>query len=175
MNSESKDDVKMKKGFPGTTSVRHLLLSILVLIICLLYMLLPGNQKWLNNRIFPYFNDLHKQLQNQNLEYRRAARYDRYYTYTKRISDEYQKLKDTLAIDLRLLVPTSQYFKRNGIQYDVPDPVTFYYFSGVKIVNGNNPDSLSANCFLQIKDKVFSIKGFQNNSERSDSLVAFRQ
>jgi len=175
MNAESNEDLKMKQGFLRRQSVRQLLLSISILVFCILYMLMPGNQTWLKNRIYPYFKDLKTQLQNRDIEYRRASRYSTYYTYTKKISEDFKKIKQSSDSTLYLLMPTSQYFKRNGILYDVPDPVTFYYFSGVKIVQSNNPDTAKAKCFLHIQDKAFSVRYFQNNSERSDSLVTFRQ
>ena len=149
--------------------------SLLVLFVCFLYLLLPGNVSWLKNRIFPYVKSMSFQANNMNPEFRKQYRYEAVYTYSKKIEKAVRAFESLSSEEPYVLIPSTNYFKRNRIEYVVPDPVTFYYFTGIKMVSSVYPDTQKANCYLKVGVDTLCVRSFRDNSEKSDSILSFQK
>ena len=110
-----------------------------------------------------------------DLEHRKEQRFGSPYVNAKIIEKliANKNIKNTEAF--YLLIPSSSYFSDKGIKLDMPDPVSFYYFSGIKVVYAQNPDAPKANYFIHIAQKTLTIEGFRSNNEKLDSINAFKK
>ena len=135
--------------------------------------LLPGNQNWLSDRILPYWKDF-KNIENKNdPEYRRQMRYETAYTYSKFIAAVFEKRGDSKKV--LVLLPPSAYFKKNGINYNVPEPAVFYYYTGLKTVWVNSEKAGQANWLIRAKQGHLLIDSVKNQKTLSDTIAAFKK
>lgn len=139
------------------------------------YFSLPANKVWLSNRIFVYLYDFTRQIKNMDLDYRKEIRFGAPYASAKIIEKSVRNKKIKNIGTLYLLIPSTSYFSQNGITFNLPDPVSFYYFTGIKVIYPQNPDALKANHFIRIANKTLVIESFRSNYEKLDSINAFKK
>jgi len=139
------------------------------------YFSLPANKVWLSTRIFVFINDFTGQIKNMDIEHRKELRFGAHYVNAKIIEKLItdKNIKNTEAF--YLLAPSTSYFNNKGIKFDMPDPVSFYYFSGIKVVYAQNPDASKANYFIHIAQKTLTIESFRSNNQKLDSINAFKK
>lgn len=137
------------------------------------FFILPNNNDWLNNRILTYVNELNTQPYHLDLEERRRQRYKASYTRSKEIAHFFEK--KTIKNSVLVLLPSSAYFKENGIIYPVPEPVVFYYFTGLKTIRPNSKDALKANWYIRAEKGKFIFDHVTNQTNLADTIKAFNQ
>jgi hypothetical protein len=143
-------------------------------IVCLvLFFILPPNREWLTTRITGSIADFTKERHNLNEEHRMAYRFNDEYTCSKQI--EYLlRQKHAVANALVLLPPTS-YFKQHNISYHVPEPVVFYYFTGIKTVWANCSNAANANWFAWADGGKIKIDTVINKKALIDTITALKK
>jgi len=74
-----------------------------------------------------------------------------------------------------VLVPPSTYFKKNGVDFDVPEPAVFYYYTGLKTAWVNSPIAINAG-WMVIADKGrYKIIPVTNKNVLADSINSFKK
>src|SRR5690349_18863697 len=126
--------------------LRKIILTAASLLILLVFYLLPANRSWVDDKIFPYYNEFQSQSSNLDIEARKEMRYRNDYRYSKKIADFF----DTKGMkkEVLVLIPPTEYFKSKGIQFHVPEPAVVYYYTGLKTVWVNSKEAVNANWFV---------------------------
>ena len=137
------------------------------------FFLLPRNQKWLEDRIFPYWYDFQNQKNNLDIEHRKIKRYGSAYTYSKFIADFFDK--KGIKKNVLVLIPPTAYFKKNGIDYDVPEPSVFYYYTGLKTVWINSKEAINADWFVSADSGQIIIDSSYDRNSLLDTIKAFKK
>ena len=151
---------------------KKLLLTIAGISFLGLFFLLPANREWLNDRIFDYWKDFGSQKDNLDLHNRKAERYESSYTVSIEIARSLKKLK--FPPSGLLLIPPATYFDKAGIDYEVPEPAVFYYFTGFRSISASSPDASKATWYTAAKNGKIIVGVFSSPAELNDSLNRFK-
>jgi hypothetical protein len=129
---------------------KQLILCFASVLALVLFFLLPPNKTWFRETVIDYWKAFTWQRKNLDLEHRRVLRYDSSYIYSKQIAAFFQqKGNDPHAL---VLVPGTRYFEQYHIHYRVPEPVVFYYFTGLTTIRPADSGSAAANWYVNVKD-----------------------
>lgn len=149
---------------------RKYLLSLAAVAALVLFFLLPPYKTWLEKRIYGYYKDFKKQKNNLSTEYRKAHRFGTHYTFSRQIADLFRSKKDILV-----LIPPSAYFKQNGLNYEVPEPVVFYYFTGLRTVRVNSYNAAEANRIVTVKNRMLMVDSITDKAILKDSIALWKK
>ncbi|WP_460553927.1 hypothetical protein [Ferruginibacter profundus] len=163
---------KTKWFYPGRTA-RELLIMLGGIIILVLFFVLPANKTWLQDKILGYWNDYRVQHKQLSVEKRKTERFTAMYTYSKQIAGLFEQKGNSKNV--LVLVPTEGYFKKYGITYPVPEPVTFYYFTNLKTVWAKDTAAIKATWLVSVQHNKFSIDSITSVQQLKDSISAFQK
>ena len=143
--------------------------------ISLLYLFsqFPRNQKWFTERIVSYWNEFNTQKNHLNIEERKKKRWGPSYTVSKEIAGFFAKngnMKNALV-----LIPPSAYFKERGVDYDVPEPAVFYYYTGLKTTWVNSPVASNAGWMVIAGKGHYQIIPVTDKKVLTDSINIFKK
>jgi hypothetical protein len=150
---------------------RRIILLLAGSLAILLFFLIPVNKTWFNEKIIGYWNDFivqHKQL---STEQRMVKRFGTEYTYSRQIAAFFEQ-KGNIN-NVLVLIPSQAYFKKHGLVYEVPEPVTFYYFTGLKTARPHDKKSALANWYVTVKDNALHMDSVINAQSLTDTINAF--
>lgn len=150
---------------------KHTILLGAAIFVLALFFMLPRNKAWVTKTILPYWQDFRAQKQNLDIEYRKIARYRSAYTFSTQIADHFGPEQRTHAL---VLLPPSAYFKKNGIRYQVPEPVVFYYYTGLKTVWVNSHEAAKANWYVRAEKGRLFIDSVTDARSFADTIRAFK-
>ena len=153
-----------------TITVKKLLIAIAAVAAIVGFFLLPPNKVWVQKRIFSYWREFNKQKQNLSLEYRKAHRFGASYTFSKQIADSFRSKKDVLV-----LVPPSAYFKNHQLNYEVPEPSVFYYFTGLKTVTVNSNNKLDAGWYVHVQNRLLFVDSITDKKTLEDTIASWKK
>jgi len=150
---------------------KQLLLSAIATLVTVLFFLLPQNYEWLRSKIFVYWSGFLSQKNNYDPEHRKQLRWQNNYTYSKTIAT-HLKTKGYAGKALVLMPPTA-YFKAHGIEYHVPEPAVFYYYTGLKTVWVDSKQATGANWLVRAGQGKLIIEPVTDKQKLQDSIRAF--
>ena len=152
---------------------KTIVLTIISLFLLLFFFLLPKNHEWFNERIISYWNDFRIQKNRLDIEQRKIKRWGNSYILSKQIAElvaRNRNLRNAI-----LLIPPSAYFKDKKINYHVPEPAVFYYYTGVKTTWINSNEALKANWIVYADSGHLKIIPVTDKNILSDSINAFKK
>jgi hypothetical protein len=143
------------------------------LMLLLWFILLPGNRQWFNLRIIGYWNDFLLQKDSLDIEHRKAKRWEESYTISKQIASLLPEgyNKNTTLV----LIPPSTYFIERKIDYRVPEPAVFYYYTGLKTTWINSSEASKANWIVTADNDSVKLIPASNQKALLDSINAFKK
>ena len=153
--------------------VRQLLLALCSVAAVVIFFILPANNTWLRHKIIDPLNDIKKERTNLDLEHRMQYRFDSNYIYSKQIARLFEQ-KGIEKTALVLMPPTS-YFKLKNINYHVPEPVVFYYYTGLKTLWGNNSNAASASWYMHVDSGRVVIDSVANRQQLRDTIMFYKK
>jgi hypothetical protein len=153
--------------------MKKLLLTGISVLLIILFFLIPRNGAWFNSRIVGYWNDFTIQRSHLDLEYRKAKRLENSYSLSRQIADSVSRSGDESTA--LVLVPPSAYFKDRGIDYHVPEPAVFYYYTGVKTTWINSNMTEKANWIVAAENGKLKIIRVKERDVLIDSLAIFKR
>jgi hypothetical protein len=146
-----------------------LLLLTGLLVICAI---IGVNWRWFN-RIAGYWTAFPSQFANPDPEVRKAARFGSYYTVSRSIALMLEKVgkKDQALV----LVPPTSYFKAKGLNYRVPEPAVFYYFTSLRTVRPDTKDTARINYVVSVENSDIAIRKVRDKQQLSRILAEYRK
>ncbi len=171
----------MPAAASGSLINKVILFFISLLCVFVVYKL---NEGFFDGRIAPYWEAYGEQKDELDLEQRKLQRWGGSYYYSKGIADYFGERGD--AKKVLVLMPPSDYFTANGMDYYVPEPSIFYYMTGLKTSWSNHGDSTVAKWYSQ-KESLYPtwyvhaaggqmmIDSVQSRQQLDSILTAFNQ
>jgi hypothetical protein len=150
--------------------------ALLFLLSCLLmglFFLLPRNNVWLKTRPLTYLKEFVQQKNNLDWEYRKRTRWGNAYTLSKQIAGLLGPERE--RANLLVLIPPRDYFKDRNIDYPVPEPAVFYYYTGIKTIWANSKEASKANRVVRAVNGRLLVDVVTNDYALADSLRTFRK
>lgn len=130
------------------------------------------NLPWFN-KIAGYWRDFGSQVAEPDPEIRKAARYGSAYTISKTIATVLEKVgKKEQAL---VLVPPTSYFMAKGLNYRVPEPAVFYYFTSLRTVRPDTRDTAHINYVVSVENRDIAIKKVRSRQQLSNILAEYRK
>jgi hypothetical protein len=169
---ELQQTVKHKQYVMGAVT-KQLIILLCGLVLLVSFFLLPANKTWLKEKVIAYWNDFTVQRKQLSEETRKTKRFGTEYTYSKQIADLFKARTDNK--NALVLIPPAAYFTKQGLDYPVPEPVTFYYFTNLKTVWANHDQAITANWYVTVHEKKFSIDSITNTQQLKDTITAFKK
>ncbi|MGZ3846086.1 MAG: hypothetical protein ACXVBH_08515 [Flavisolibacter sp.] len=152
--------------------MKQAILTIVGLVVLVMFFLLPKNQSWFNNRIVGYWNDFNFQRHNLEPEVRKIERWGNSYVFSKQIAEHLSRQGSRNAL---VLLPPTAYFKERDVDYHVPEPAVFYYYTGVKTTWINSKQSATANWMVSADHGQLKIIPVKDKQMMNDSLAVFNK
>lgn len=152
---------------------KNVLLSFLSVLALFLFFLLPRNKEWFNERIIGNWNSFRNQRHSLDIEQRKIKRWGSSYTLSKQIAN-YIATKHDLGNAL-VLLPPSSYFKERKVDYNVPEPAVFYYYTGLKTTWVNSDSALKANWMVVADSGNLKLIPVIDKKTLLDNLLIFKK
>jgi len=152
---------------------RAFIAALCSIVLIVLFFLAPANGEWLRARIIGSLQDIKTEHTKMGLEERMQYRFDSDYVYSKQIARLFEQkgIKDKALV----LVPPTTYFTVKKMRYHVPEPVVFYYYTGLKIVWGNNLNAADANWYIYVQNGHFVMDSVVNRQSLQDTIAAYKK
>ncbi len=163
----------------GSILNRAFLVLIALLVAFVAYKL---NESFFDERINTYWEAYGEQKEELDLERRKLERWGGGYYYSKAITGYFEEKGQ--AKKALVLMPPSDYFTANGMDYYVPEPAIFYYMTGLKTlwpnVNDNmNPhwyqNGIRPNWYVHAANGQMMIDSIQSPAQLDSLVKAFNQ
>ena len=152
---------------------RQLIILVCGTAVVVLFFLLPENTTWVREKVIGYWNDFVVQRKHLAVEERKAKRFTTEYTYSKEIAN--LVAAKGIKKDVLVLIPSAAYFKKYGLDYPVPEPITFYYFTNLKTVRTADSTAINANLYVTVHEKKIGIDSVISVTQLKDSITAFKK
>ncbi len=142
------------------------------------------NESFFEARISAYWEAYGEQKDELDPERRKLERWGGTYYYSKAITGYFEQ-KGAVKTAL-VLLPPSDYFTANGMDYYVPEPAIFYYMTGLKTLWPNHRDGVKAawsvkkesskpNWYVHAAGGQLMIDSVQSPQQLDSILTAFNQ
>jgi hypothetical protein len=154
------------------TMKKQFLLTVISLLSLILCFLLPKNREWFANRIVVYWNDFSHQKKDLGIEHRKIKRWGNDYVLSQQISTFFKNRGDLKSL---ILIPPSAYFKDRNLDYHVPEPAVFYYYTRLKTVWINSGQALKANWMVTASNGQLNFISVTDKKILNDSMQVFKK
>ncbi|WP_298737717.1 hypothetical protein [uncultured Chitinophaga sp.] len=130
------------------------------------------NRSWFS-RIAGYWRAFPSQAAQPDLEARKVSRYGNAYILSRSIALSLERAgkKETALV----LVPPTSYFKAKGLNYHVPEPAVFYYYTSLKTVRPDTKDTANINYVVSVENKDIAIRKVKDKQQLSKILAEYRK
>jgi hypothetical protein len=149
---------------------KHITLLAVGILVLALFFLLPRNGLWMSARVLPYWSDLQHQRNDLSEESRKVQRYGHAYTLSEQIAGFFPDRQNVLV-----LLPSTAYFKNYGIDYPVPEPVIFYYYTGLKTTWAGNRLATKAGWIAGVDKGKIVVHAVTSSQQLLDSIASFKK
>jgi hypothetical protein len=135
-------------------------------------LIIAVNRSWFN-RIAEYWRAFPLQAAQSDPEARKVSRYGNAYILSRSIALSLEKAgkKETALV----LLPPTSYFKAKGLDYHVPEPAVFYYYTSLKTVRPDTRDTAGINYVVSVENKDIAIRKVRDKQQLSSILAEYRK
>lgn len=166
--------LKNKKIINKKNITKEILLSILSILLIVGVFNFGYYKQWFKDRIVQYWESFKIEKENLDIETRKVNRYGNSYVISKIITSFFEdnKIKNPLV-----LIPPTDYFAGFGIDYHVPEPAVFYYYTGLKTLwpNANYNDLLKAKWFVRVDSVRLYVDSIPNQHKLDSILLQLKK
>ena len=149
---------------------KQLILFAVAVLLLAGFSILPRNREWAQH-IISYYGDFQMQKKRTDRESRMSLRFGNTYTLSKDIAAVL--IKKTSNHNALVLVPPPAYFTNKGIDYPVPEPSVFYYYTGIKTTRCQYKDAITANWYARIDHGKIVVDSVIDKKSLQDTIAAF--
>jgi len=159
-----------KQKISSGSSVFHKQILLLALAFVLLvgYFSIGYTREWFSSKILTCWDEFKDQKNKMSPEERLTARFGNNYTISKLLADFLKKRGQGNKL---ILMPPNDYLTQNKIQYKVPEPAIFYYFTGLKTVWANSEEAHKANWYVSTANNGQMLVDSVMNQKQLDSVI----
>ena len=131
---------------------KRLFLTIVSLIFLIIFFNVPFYREWLRMRVIEPLQDISEQAGYMEIEQRKEMRYGSTYVVSKNIANYLLTQNDAPKDSTIVLLPPKKFITDNKCDFAVPEPVVFYYFSGLKSKLFDSPGAEQSNYAVVCKN-----------------------
>jgi len=144
-------------------------LFFIAVIIIIIFCTLPANNDWLYTKIIDPGNNVFDQPNHMGIDERKASRYGYSYLVYLNILHKVDNPKQAV-----ILLPPIEYVKSIHVNnFAIPEPATFYYYTGLEAVWANSPHVGLANWEVVVKgEQQIGLRRIPGK-EHLDSVLTF--
>ena len=151
---------------------RALLLTLLSVVLLALFFNVEAYNKWFNDRVYGPMKGLSDHLTYMEPQERLVVRLGNSYIVSYNIAEWVKKNK--LDSNALILMPPVLYMKERKVDYMVPEPAVFYYYTGLKSIGAHNKGAEKANFAVIHEDNNLQIVVL-DDARRTQILNQYRQ
>lgn len=153
-------------------SAKSVLLTIISIVIISIFLSIDFYHDWFVKRVVKPIDDINEQLTYMEPEERMELRLGMSYIISKGVADYLRKNHaDTSAI---VLLPPQAYIKHYKANYPVPEPIVFYYYTGLKSKWISSPGVEKSNFAIIYQKNNIQLAPL-NKQQLAEVLKVFRQ
>ena len=152
---------------------KTILLTFISVSLLYLFLQFPRNDEWFDKRILAYWSDFRTQKNHSSIEERKIKRWKTSYTVSKDIAAFFAKKGNMKTV--LVLIPPAAYFTEKGIDYDVPEPAVFYYYTGLRTTWFNSQTASNANWMVTANKGQYQIVPVIDKKVLVDSINVFKK
>jgi len=153
-------------------SSRRLVLTVLSVIIIAFFFSIEYYNEWIKSRVIGPVTDISNQLAYMEPQERLVMRLGSGYIVSYNVADFMRKNKQEKGA--LILLPPVEYLQKNKVDFPVPEPAIFYYYTGLKSVTVNNKGSEKANFAIVYYNNNLQLVPL-NDQNRKEIMDVFRQ
>jgi hypothetical protein len=150
---------------------KKIALAFLSCIYILIFFNIEQYKTWLEDRILVFSSEIYDHLDRMDLEERRRFRWSNTYTDALTIKE----YLDTSGIkEPLLMLPPLELVKKNLPNAIIPEPIVFYYFTGVKTILPDSRFIDKANVALVLRGNGLTIEKIENKEQLQAILNLYK-
>lgn len=150
---------------------RKLLLLAAGILVITIYFKLDFYNSWMDERILAFNEEIYDHMDRMSYEERKKIRWGGIYTASTGIREHIKSLK---IKDPLILLPPPSYYQRFGQSISIPEPVVFYYYSGIKTTTVDAKDKYKANCCIIFEGKNFVFEKLKDSADVARVLNIYK-
>jgi hypothetical protein len=150
---------------------RKIVLFLASAFITILFFQTPTVNFWVKDKILIFTEEFYDGLGIMELEERRLVKLQGYYQGSIATKHILPKLKIDSPL---LLVPPASYYKQFDEVISIPEPIVFYYFTGIRTTQMNCADVYKANCAMIFEEKLFQITKITERRQIDSVLARYK-
>lgn len=131
---------------------KQLLLSVAAIFCVTVFFNTALYSEWYNGRISNFRDDIYDEMSNLDYGYRKSRRWGAVYELT-----EFTKKVLGKDSNVMLVLPHAEYVKKVQPLFVMPEPITFYYHTGIKATFPEGKDTANATHGVYIDNGGFRI------------------
>jgi hypothetical protein len=133
---------------------RQILLAVAAIFIIAIFFHSSPYDMWYEDRIYKYGSQIYDEMDMMDYETRKEIKWGAAYLLFKSIKNK----KDTNNYKDRLIViPFGKHEKKFSKDFVMPEPITVYYFTGIRTVYHHRKDAYKARAVLLLDSSQYSI------------------
>lgn len=141
---------------------RQLSLLAAALLIITFYFGIPLNKQWFKDHILNFTDDIYEEINYMDPEVRKEYRWAASYVMTKSIKETIEKHKIDSPL---ILTPPDKYYKKYNAELIIPEPVVFYYYSGLRTTMIGAKDVYKANFGIIYEGNTMKLVPLNNREQ----------
>lgn len=126
---------------------KQLLLAVAAVFIVIIFFNIEVYDNWYNERISEFSARIADEVDNTDYEWRRQYKWGGAYELAN-----FCKTKMKADTDQLLILPPQEYVKQINSQLLVPEPITLYYWTGIRAVYPTHKDAVKGKYALYIEN-----------------------
>jgi hypothetical protein len=156
-----------------TQGTKRILLTFISIIIIVVFFNVEFYRDWFRQRVLTPLSDMPDQFAYMEPEERLTGRLGSSYYVSVNIA---KYLKDNkLDKGAVILLPPKDYIKENNAEYGVPEPVIFYYYTGLKAKWPDSPGADTSKFAIIYQNHNLQLIPLQDTFQRNDLLRFYKK
>jgi hypothetical protein len=152
-------------------NIKQIALTVVSIFYIVIFFKIPTNNEWVHDRVLNFLESIHDDLDKMGIEERRIARWGATYTDARTIRD----FLDSIHIKKPLLlIPPKDYVDVYFKGSIIPEPLVFYYFSGLKTAFPTSKNVYSANCAIVVDNGAFGLRELTSKASIDSVLFMYK-
>ncbi|RYE22660.1 MAG: hypothetical protein EOP51_12670 [Sphingobacteriales bacterium] len=159
-------------------NIRQIAITLIGIFMCLCLFHLPQYAQWYDDRLGDLTANISEQADSTDLEFRKILRWRDPYVLSRNTLDIILKKDSEMgrkrAPDSFVLLPPTQYIKEVTNDFLFPEPIAFYYFSGIKTTYSESKYASHANYYVDVTAQNMLISHIDNAQQRDSVITAYK-
>lgn len=152
-------------------NLRQLLLFFAAGFFLILFFNIDVYKTFLDNRLVAFKDEISEDFEHMSYEDRKMARFGATYVYTQQVKKYFDSLKPK---NLQILLAPNDYLEANNFQAMMPEPIVYYYYTGLRTVYPNAKDVYKSTYAFTMGGDHLLLKMLKNKEDIDNVLMSYK-